>query len=59
MTDRRIKEPCPFCGTKAEDIQIIHYKDGINKIKCPNCNVTFDGFYGKQEVIDMWNRRYR
>jgi len=59
MTDKRIKEPCPFCGTKAEDIQIKHYKDGLNKIVCPKCNVTFDGFDSKQSVIDKWNRRWR
>ena len=59
MTDKRIKEPCPFCGTKAEEIQIRHFKDGINKIKCPNCNVTFEGLYSKQEIIDKWNGRYR
>jgi Lar family restriction alleviation protein len=59
MTDKRIKEPCPFCGTKAEEIQIRHFKDGINKIKCPNCNVTFEGAYSKQEIIDKWNGRYK
>ena len=59
MTDKRIKEPCPFCGTKSNDIQIKHFKDGFNKIYCPNCRVTFEGVYSKQEVIDMWNRRYR
>ena len=59
MTDKRIKEPCPFCGTKAEDIQIKHYNDGLNKIVCPNCNVTFEGFDSKLSVIDKWNCRWR
>ena len=59
MTDKRIIEPCPFCGTKANDIQIKHFKDGFNKIYCPICKATFEGLHSKQEVIDMWNRRYR
>lgn len=59
MTDKRIKEPCPFCGNAAENIQIINFRNGLNKIKCPNCSVTFEGFYSKQEIIDKWNGRYR
>lgn len=59
MTDKRIKEPCPFCGCAAQDIQITHYKDGYNKIRCPECGATFDSMDGKQTVIDKWNRRYR
>lgn len=58
MTDKRIKEPCPFCGTAAKDIQIKHYADGLNKIYCPNCRVTFEGMDGKEAVINKWNRRY-
>ena len=59
MTDKRIKEPCPFCGTKAEEIQIQHFKDGFNKIYCPNCRVTFEGMGSKETVINKWNNRYR
>lgn len=59
MTDKRIKEPCPFCGNPAENIQIITYRDGANRIECPKCNVTFAGFYSKQKLIDKWNERYR
>ena len=59
MTDKRIKEPCPFCGTKAEDIQIKHYNDGYNKIYCPNCRVTFEGMDSKVAIINKWNSRYR
>ena len=58
MTDKRIKEPCPFCGEKAENIQIKHFKDGWNKIYCPTCCVTFEGVENKQTVIDKWNNRY-
>lgn len=59
MTDKRIKEPCPFCGNAAENIQIQQFKNGVNKIRCPICKVTFEGFYSKQEIIDKWNGRYR
>ena len=59
MIDKRIKEDCPFCGEKASNIQIKSFKEGVNKIYCPNCKATFDGIYSKQDVIDMWNRRYR
>ena len=59
MTDKRIKESCPFCGTKSSDIQIKHYQDGLNKIYCPNCHATFEGFYSKQEAINKWNMRFR
>ena len=59
MTDKRIKEPCPFCGCKAEEIQIKTYKDGYNKIYCPDCHVTFEGLSSKQSIIDKWNCRYR
>ena len=59
MTDSRIIEPCPFCGTPAKEIQITTYRKGVNVIKCPRCQVTFDGAYSKQEIIDKWNGRYR
>ena len=59
MTDRRIKEPCPFCWTSEKEIQIITYIEGVNIIRCPNCGVTFEGFWSKQEIIDRWNGRYR
>ena len=59
MTDKRIKEPCPFCGCKAKDIQIIEYSKGSNRIECPNCYASFTFISSKQAVIDSWNRRYR
>ena len=59
LRDKRIKEPCPFCGTNAEDIQIRSFRDGVNKIYCPNCKATFDGFDSKQALINKWNTRYR
>ena len=59
MTDKRIKEPCPFCGHPAKDIQIKTYQTGFNKIYCPECHVTFEGLDSKQAVIDKWNRRFR
>lgn len=57
MADKRIKEPCPFCGTKAENIQIKHYQDGLNKIYCPNCRATFECVDSKETVISKWNNR--
>ena len=61
MNDKRIKEPCPFCGTKAEEIQIktIPFSKGYNKVYCPMCKATFEEFSSKQEAIDKWNRRYK
>ena len=48
MTDKRIKMNCPFCHTKAEQIQI--------KIWNTNCGCAFHGT-GIQNLIDKWNRR--
>lgn len=58
MTDKRIKEPCPFCGLPAKEIQIHTFRAGVNRIICPNCKATFDYLCGKQELIDKWNKRY-
>lgn len=62
MTDKRIKEDCPFCGHDKSDIQIVDYgkssKGYFVEIRCPECGVKFSG-YGKQNMIDKWNRRYR
>lgn len=58
MTDKRIKMNCPFCYTKAEQIQIKIWnkqtEDGT--IYCPNCGCAFHGT-GIQNLIDKWNRR--
>ena len=58
MTDKRIKMDCPFCYTKAEQIQIKIWnkqtEDGT--IYCPNCGCAFHGT-GIQNLIDKWNRR--
>ena len=59
MTDKRIKEGCPMCGTPANEIQIITFTKGLNKIECPKCNLTFNFVGGKQELIDKWNCRYK
>jgi len=58
MTDKRIKEMCPICGTSANEIQIIAVAKGLNKIECPNCHLTFNYLCGKQKLIDKWNCRY-
>ena len=55
--DKRIKEPCPFCGEKADRIQIRTLQAGQNKIYCPRCLASFDFWGNKQEVIDKWNGR--
>lgn len=58
MTDKRIKEPCPFCNEPADRIQITHV--GLyTRIACTNCGAKFDGNYSKQDLIDKWNRRWR
>lgn len=57
MTDKRIRMECPFCHTKAEEIQLItNY--GYAEIRCPNnkCAVKITST-SKQDVIDRWNRR--
>ena len=58
MTDKRIKMDCPFCHTKAEQIQIKIWnkqtRDGT--IYCPNCGCAFHGT-GIQNLIDKWNKR--
>ena len=59
MTDKRIKEMCPICGTPANEIQITTISKGLNKIECPKCHLTFNWYCGKQELIDKWNCRYR
>lgn len=59
MTDKRIKEGCPICGTPANEIQITTISKGLNKIECPKCHLTFNWYCGKQELIDKWNCRYR
>ena len=58
MTDKRIKMECPFCHTSAEQIQVQIYSDLTHsgRIYCPTCRVQFSG-QGKQNLIDMWNRR--
>ena len=60
MTDKRIKMDCPFCGHDKSDIQItelVKCKNGnYCEIYCPECGAKFSG-YGKQNVIDKWNRR--
>lgn len=59
MTDKRIKEPCPFCGAKPEEIQIKSFGDGMNKIYCPKCSATFELIASKQNLIDRWNARFK
>ena len=59
MIDKRIKEPCPFCGHPAHAIQIKTYGNGKNKILCPECRATFDLLGSKQMSIDKWNCRFR
>lgn len=59
MTDKRIKEPCPFCGEKAENIRVHTLGSGNNRVICPTCRATFDSWESKQDAIDRWNRRWR
>ena len=57
MIDKRIRMECPFCHTKAEEIQLVAIGNYV-EVRCPNnrCAVRFTGT-SKQEVIDRWNRR--
>jgi hypothetical protein len=62
MTDKRIKEDCPFCYHDKSDIQVYllaKCKEGnYVEVSCPEYGAKFVGF-GKQNMIDKWNRRYR
>ena len=59
MTDKRIKEDCPFCGHPADDIQIKTFKEGCTRIYCPSCWATFEGLESKAKIINRWNARYQ
>ena len=58
MTDKKIKMGCPFCYTKAEEIQIKIWneKTKYGVIYCPNCGCSLHGT-GKRKLIERWNRR--
>lgn len=63
MTDKRIKEDCPFCGMNKTQIQVIvHFKDKDKgkyvTVSCPKCGCEFKG-YGIMNIIAKWNTRYR
>lgn len=63
MTDKRIKEDCPFCGIDKSQIQVIvPFVDKIRGkytiVSCPNCHCEFKG-YGVMNIIDKWNTCYR
>ena len=55
MTDKRIKEGCPFCGEKKENIQITTLGN-LNRLYCPKCECEFRDT-NKQKLIDRWNCR--
>lgn len=57
MTDRQIKEPCPFCGETAENIQIRNFRDSYI-IYCPKCCTSFDFTATKETTIKRWNIRH-
>ena len=59
MIDKRIKEDCPFCGEKKENIQITtlgNSKNHLNRLYCPKCECEFRDT-NKQKLIDRWNCR--
>lgn len=64
MTDKRIKEDCPFCGTSKNEIQVIvvrftdKNKGKYTIVSCPKCGCEFHG-YGIMNIISKWNTRYR
>ena len=59
MRDKRIKEDCPFCGEKAENIQIRELIRGSNQIYCPTCQAGFNIIDSKVKLINLWNMRYK
>ena len=56
MTDKRIKEDCPFCDNKKENISIISYGNNFAEIRCTKCGCILRGST-KQDAIDKWNCR--
>jgi Lar family restriction alleviation protein len=53
-------KPCPFCGGKARYV----YSMPFNAVKCPKCKIfgptvidTYEQADGKEESIQLWNRR--
>lgn len=63
MTDKRIKENYPFCGTdrtQSQVIEVFKHKDKGKYVKvyCPKCNCEFQG-YGIMNIITKWNTRYK
>ena len=56
MTDKRIKEPCPFCGEKAENIELNYHIEQWEFV-CPTCGaiVTFNTW--KDKSIEKYNQR--
>ena len=58
MTDKRIKQDCPFCHEAADKIQVSVTKGKVayGHIFCPHCGCMFVG-KSKQELIDRWNMR--
>lgn len=57
MTDKRIKEPCPFCGCKPTKITVKTHQGGMTRVQCPICHATFEGLGDKRIMIDRWNNR--
>ena len=48
--------PCPFCGRAAT---LVKSKSKVNdyRIKCKSCGITTGWWYGKSDVIEVWNTR--
>jgi Lar family restriction alleviation protein len=62
-------KPCPFCGSKPNDIILFHITHAEARIECPKCNCrtdiyTFNELSSFAKVIEAinksieaWNRR--
>lgn len=65
--DKKIKKPCPFCGSDNIEIREkkVHCSDWFGKkyrimyaIKCKNCSCTFSKLCPcKERLKAIWNKR--
>ena len=55
MTEELLK--CPFCGGKADEIEIDDEDQHLYYVECEDCCAKTDYFYYKEKAIVAWNQR--
>ena len=63
MSEIELK-PCPLCGGKVflgidyeSSIEAITWRSNVYYIKCQSCGLIIYGSYGKNDIVNRWNRR--